>query len=251
MGFRFHKSVKLFPGVRLNFSKSGLSTSVGVPGAMLNLGRRPRITLGVPGSGLSYTSFLDSGRRAQAATSAALGRPASSQEVGWVLTGAVLFSLSIIGIVWTARAPEPVFNSSSVGQPPAVSSPSAPPGMRRVLPPVANCRASPATDARVLTQITRGQQVAILAEHDGWSKVRHDAGTCWVAVRLLGKPISEAVQPSKLGSLKAAAPPRPKSRRRANAASVSDCACITGRICIGPRGGHYCLTAGGNKRYGR
>ena len=32
MGLRFRKSISLIPGVRLNFSKSGMSVSAGVPG---------------------------------------------------------------------------------------------------------------------------------------------------------------------------------------------------------------------------
>lgn len=57
MGFRFRRRIKLFPGIRLNVSKSGLSTSVGEPGATINLrGDNVRTTVGVPGSGLSYMS---------------------------------------------------------------------------------------------------------------------------------------------------------------------------------------------------
>jgi hypothetical protein len=37
MGFRFRKSIKLIPGVMLNFSKSGISTSNGKPGATVNI----------------------------------------------------------------------------------------------------------------------------------------------------------------------------------------------------------------------
>jgi Protein of unknown function (DUF4236) len=57
MGFRFYKSFKLFPGVRVNLSKSGLSATVGIPGANINFGSRgTRTTLGIPGSGLSYVT---------------------------------------------------------------------------------------------------------------------------------------------------------------------------------------------------
>ncbi|WP_249307423.1 MULTISPECIES: hypothetical protein [Pseudomonas syringae group] len=31
--------------------------------------------------------------------------------------------------------------------------------------------------------------------------------------------------------------------------SDSDCGCGGGNFCYGPRGGHYCITSGGNKRY--
>ncbi len=57
---RFRKSIKLFPGVRFNFGKSGISTSLGVKGATLNIkpGRATRATVGLPGTGLSHTENL-------------------------------------------------------------------------------------------------------------------------------------------------------------------------------------------------
>lgn len=61
MGFRFRRSVRLFPGVRLNFSLSGVSVSAGVPGAMVNIGPRGgRVTVGLPGTGISYVHHLNS-----------------------------------------------------------------------------------------------------------------------------------------------------------------------------------------------
>ncbi len=55
MGLRFHHSFQLFPGVRLNLNKTGISASFGVPGATLNVGPQGlRTTVGVPGTGLSY-----------------------------------------------------------------------------------------------------------------------------------------------------------------------------------------------------
>lgn len=56
MAFRFRKSFKLLPGVRLNVSKSGTSVSVGRRGASMNFrGDRVRTSVGVPGTGLSYS----------------------------------------------------------------------------------------------------------------------------------------------------------------------------------------------------
>lgn len=54
-GLRFRKTISILPGVRINLSKSGVSTSVGGKGATLNVGHGKRnVTLGVPGTGLSY-----------------------------------------------------------------------------------------------------------------------------------------------------------------------------------------------------
>jgi len=57
MGFRFRRTFSLSPGLRLNVSKSGLSTSVGVRGAHITLGHgQVRKTVGIPGTGLSYST---------------------------------------------------------------------------------------------------------------------------------------------------------------------------------------------------
>ena len=56
MGWRFRKSVKILPGVRLNFGKGGLtSTTVGGRWLKTNLsGRGVKHTVSVPGTGVSY-----------------------------------------------------------------------------------------------------------------------------------------------------------------------------------------------------
>ncbi|MBQ2658069.1 MAG: DUF4236 domain-containing protein [Erysipelotrichaceae bacterium] len=72
MGFRYRKSIKLLPGVKLNLSKSGVSTSVGKRGGTLNFSRRgTRATVGIPGSGLSYSTTLRGKRRTRRSTSRA------------------------------------------------------------------------------------------------------------------------------------------------------------------------------------
>jgi hypothetical protein len=59
MAFRFQKRIKIAPGVRLNISKSGISTSLGVPGATVNVGKKGvKGTAGLPGTGLSYSRQL-------------------------------------------------------------------------------------------------------------------------------------------------------------------------------------------------
>lgn len=59
MGFRFRRSVRLAPGLRINLSKTGASFSVGRRGAAVNLSERgTKATVGLPGSGLSYSTML-------------------------------------------------------------------------------------------------------------------------------------------------------------------------------------------------
>lgn len=56
MGFRFRRSIRVFPGVRVNFGKRGASISVGRRGANVTFGDKGvRTTVGIPGTGMSYT----------------------------------------------------------------------------------------------------------------------------------------------------------------------------------------------------
>ena len=61
MGLRFRKIFSIIPGVRLNVSKSGVSTSLGGHGATVNIGSNGKrtVTLGIPGTGLSYQAPLN------------------------------------------------------------------------------------------------------------------------------------------------------------------------------------------------
>lgn len=59
MGLKFRKSIKLAPGVKLNLTGKGISSvSLGKNGAKVNISKKgTRSTIGIPGSGLSYSSY--------------------------------------------------------------------------------------------------------------------------------------------------------------------------------------------------
>jgi hypothetical protein len=55
--WRFRRSIRILPGVRLNLSRRGPSVSVGEHGVTTNVGPDgPRTSLNIPGTGLSYTT---------------------------------------------------------------------------------------------------------------------------------------------------------------------------------------------------
>lgn len=80
MAVRFRKSIKIAPGIRLNISKSGISTSIGPRGATVNLrGGKRRVTVGIPGTGLSSTQDIS--------------KPERESSIGvWVLIAFVVFA---------------------------------------------------------------------------------------------------------------------------------------------------------------
>src|SRR3954466_13181822 len=59
MGWRFRKSFSPLPGVRINFSPRGISTSVGVGPARIYLGSQgAAFTARVPGTGISFRESI-------------------------------------------------------------------------------------------------------------------------------------------------------------------------------------------------
>ena len=65
MGFRMRKSIRLAPGIRINFSKSGIGYSAGVKGYRVTQRADGRVqrTVSIPGTGLSHVSTSGSVRR--------------------------------------------------------------------------------------------------------------------------------------------------------------------------------------------
>lgn len=105
MGFRFLKTIKLFPGIKLNLSKSGISTSIGGPGATLNISKRgTRGTVGIPGTGISYSQKLSASPDSNAAPAADENRvPKAGMSFGAVLLWGVvgLFGFFLIYVFVT------------------------------------------------------------------------------------------------------------------------------------------------------
>jgi Protein of unknown function (DUF4236) len=99
MGFRFRRSVRLFPGVRLNASRSGLSMSVGTRGAWYTVGPRGRrrATVGLPGTGISYTQ---TSRVQHGPPRGLTPEEARAEYRRSVIRGRFYCALIVIAVVW-------------------------------------------------------------------------------------------------------------------------------------------------------
>jgi hypothetical protein len=140
------------------------------------------------------------------------------------------------------------------------------------------CRAEPNLTARVLTRLPNAAAVRVLERRGEWWQLSHERDPlCWAksefltvsasdvkALRVYGAGGSTASRPAALSSrpLPLTSSPSAVSAPRRSVASTtsrprrtdqgagSGCPCSGSRVCIGPRGGRYCITSGGNKRYG-
>jgi hypothetical protein len=97
--FRFRKSVRLAPGVRLNIGKKSIGVSAGVRGARHSVSSsgRPTTTVGIPGSGLSYQHRHPNQGDAEAIPGTGIPSPTRllASAVGWL---AILgFAFAVFG----------------------------------------------------------------------------------------------------------------------------------------------------------
>lgn len=69
MGFRFRKRVRVLPGIYLNISRNGVSTTIGPRGASLNIGKQGVfLNTGIPGTGIYRRDRLFGANSGQAAS---------------------------------------------------------------------------------------------------------------------------------------------------------------------------------------
>ena len=102
MGFRFRKSIKIAPGVRVNLNKNSTSVTFGGKGfhhTVSSTGRKTT-TAGIPGTGISYTT-TDGGHKASGTGRKKSSASASTQNGGknpGCLSGCMV--LMIILLFW-------------------------------------------------------------------------------------------------------------------------------------------------------
>ena len=189
MGFRFQKRISILPGVRINLSKSGVSTSLGPRGADVNIGKDGvTANAGIPGTGLSYRQKVGTGGKG-----------------GWlavllVIGGLGVWAFQHLGKVEKALAPARAPVSSTVpstglstGLSTGVSATSLPTtsandNMQRfVHREGAILREEPKASGHILRKESKGAAVALVSQRDdGWSQVRDGDVTGYMRSSVLG-----------------------------------------------------------------
>lgn len=104
-----------------------------------------------------------------------------------------------------------------------------------------NQRSSPS--GSIVGKSTGGESVRVYERSSEWARISPDNyPPRWVSSRLLCSGVGCYSPPTRRSNSSF-------TRARTNYIDAA-CPCSGGRVCIGPRGGRYCITSGGNKRYG-
>jgi Protein of unknown function (DUF4236)/Bacterial SH3 domain len=258
VGWRFRRTVKILPGVRLNISRSGISTTLGPNGASINLGKRgTRTTVGIPGTGISHSSLMspstDSGGEQTAS-------PANAQKSGcgtWAIVAITLVALAkcVGGVDPTTTSPVVTTEANPqqgllASQPEAKTT--ADSSSDHITGEKVEGRSNPSSTSKVTRVFQNGDAVRVVKRRRNWIKVIQNGVTFWVLAKHISTPAHAS--PIVTRSSLVARPSKQSARRNRTSKRIGlssgSCPCGSGRICTGPRGGRYCITSGGNKRYG-
>ena len=168
MGFRFHRVFSILPGLRINLSKSGVSTSVGPRGADVNIGRHGVTTnAGIPGTGISYRQKM--------------GSRGSKLGIGLLIAGLAFAAFKNYGH-WSHWF-HPAANTSTA----AVAGAAAPgSGALYVHRGGSVIREQPKTSAHVLKKEPKGQQVQLVSRAGDWVQVRDGSVEGWMRASVVG-----------------------------------------------------------------
>jgi hypothetical protein len=101
MGFRFYRRLKIAPGLSVNFSRSGPSLSLGVRGAHVTFGKRGITrTIGLPGTGLFFTSRQGFHSGYHSAASFTPRTPAQQTEADRYVERAIIAGLILVAVLF-------------------------------------------------------------------------------------------------------------------------------------------------------
>lgn len=190
MGFRFRRTLKILPGLRLNLSRSGVSATAGVRGASVTLGKKGAYAnVGLPGSGLSYRSKIGSGIEggSEAQPGDESRAPAKkSSRVPVLVMAALLIGGGTVAFnalqkhsvpvaaapVTTTSTPEPTPQRESV----------------RITKHSATIRSEPSRKADRLGVAHQGDAFTVFARKGVWLQIGHTAPEGWIAASATAQP---------------------------------------------------------------
>ncbi|HEX6369326.1 MAG TPA: DUF4236 domain-containing protein [Longimicrobium sp.] len=232
---RFRKSIRLAPGVRINLSRSGVSTTFGGRGASVNIGRKgTRATAGIPGTGLSFSQRVGGGGGA--------AKEGATQAGGCMGAGCLgFFMLVLLGL---CRSPDtPSSSSPALVIPPSYSAPVTTETREWFyIHGALNVRAGPSRGAEKVRTLRRGDYVQLgPKDGSGWARLYSPGsgeGYVYRASELVKRQAPETRSPTPTRSR---ATSSGGGSRRSSASSRG--------YHIGPRGGCYTYSASGRKRY--
>jgi len=255
---RFHRSIKIFPGLRLNLSKSGLGVSAGVRGLRVGIDSKGRsyVNACIPGTGLSVRQYAKKEEpphvvpppgqlphlqpiRHTKTLGTGVESAGTATKVIWAVGGA---GVLLIGALLTLSQPNKKSPADAVlsAEQPAIYT-----AEQELI------RAHPEFK---LTNITPDGPYPAKAIADGFEVRLHylgDVGGFLPFVCQVQQLTAKCAAPPALSRARKAGTPTPSTRTVPSNGLGSGGAVTGGRTNVGPRGGVYHYSRSGKKVYER
>jgi len=192
-GLRFQKRLRVLPGVRINLSKSGASTSIGPRGGDGNIGP-PSANAGIPGSGLSTRAKLSKPHSALigvAVLAVGLGFAAyknMDRIAAWLAPAPV--AQQIVQPSQPVTAAAPARQAAAASRPKSIRAQAAEllvaGGTIYVRRGGSVLRETEKTSGTTLKKLDKGAAVTVVALDDEWTKVNSGGVIGWMRTSVLG-----------------------------------------------------------------
>ncbi|RUV67667.1 DUF4236 domain-containing protein [Mesorhizobium sp.] len=237
MVFRFRKSVRIAPGVRINLNAKSASVRVGPKGLGYTVSTtgKKRLSASIPGTGLSYSEVVSSKRRpvpsAPSQLVASQTKPSSKGPLALVL-------LAIgAGLVWcsTPYNETPGFVQPNLKPATAEPDPRASqgtdayagpaPSVQKTLYSTANVRlrTSPSAESQIVLTVPVGSAVLSSKREGSWHHVSYGNYSGWILGDYLAEPGTEpAATPSPVAPLVSSEQPASDSNTISGRATIID-----------------------------
>lgn len=205
MGFRFRRSIKIAPGIRLNLNAKSTSVRIGPKGLGYTFSSNgpKRVSASIPGTGLSYSEVITpSVRRTPVVHPPDPSGPAPAKGRNvwpWILgVVGIIVAFNLFGNDGSStnrssaslqprsansaapaipEKPAPAISTPTVNvSAPAAPPPATAPETRFVTASSLNVRSAPNTSGEIVGKASSGQQLTILERASGWLLVQTSAG---------------------------------------------------------------------------
>lgn len=186
MGFRFRKSFRIAPGIRLNLNSKSKSVRFGPRGLGYTISStgKKRVTASIPGTGLSYSQVINPTKKL-AGTNLPAPPSNSRSKNNRIWLAALGLAALLIGAGIAKNGKSTPAGQITVAPQTALttSADMVAVEVRFVTASSLNIRSAPGTTGDIVGKVQSGDELAVLEASGSWLKIRSAGGQGWVSER--------------------------------------------------------------------
>ena len=185
MGWRFRKSFKVLPGVKINFNKNSTGITFGTKGAHYTINSKGKHTasIGIPGSGLYYTETVNTNKRQNQTpnmyTTSTNNQMPSSSGKGCLIT-IIIIILLFVGCVSNCGTNRTETNATDTAALSEIYTETTP-QLTKFTTASLNVRSGPGTKYSIIDTLAPNTAVVILSEDGNWSEIEYNTAPAYVS----------------------------------------------------------------------